>query len=468
MRPEAADLRRIAVFADLSDGDIAWLAEHSEVEDLAVGGIVVLEGQPADVMVAVVEGEIHARREHGPPDGRFVVTHAGDIGAMLPFSRLKTFPVTGRASKPSRIVRIPASLFPEMLHRMPALEARLVAILADRARQDTRDLLQREALLGLGKLAAGLAHELNNPAAAVRSAAAQLRERFNDLGHRSVDLATHELPAAALGALRSLPDTELESFLADNPLERMQREEELTSWLETQGVDRPWDVAEAFLDAGLSASAVAGLAANLPGGVAVPGLLWAADVLAVRRLLMDIENAAERISQLVGAVKSYSHLDQAPDMMDVDVRTGIDSTLAILGHKLRAKRLTVERQYAPDLPRVVAHPGELNQVWTNLIDNAIDALPEGGQIFIRAVPEPGYLLVEVVDNGPGIPPELAARIFEPFYTTKDVGQGTGLGLDIVRRIIQRRHSGEVRLESVPGDTRFEVRLPLAPPPHPES
>jgi signal transduction histidine kinase len=465
---QAADLRRIDIFADLSDEDIAWLAERCRVEDLAAGDAVVLEGQPADEMIGVVHGELHARREHGPPDGRFVLVRSGEVGAMLPFSRMKIFPVTSRAVKPTRIVRIPASLFPEMLRRMPALEPRLVAVLADRARQDTRDVLQREALLGLGKLAAGLAHELNNPAAAVRSAAGQLRERLADLSHRSVDLAGEELPADAMEALRDLPAGVLEPMAADNPLERMQREEELTSWLESKGVDRPWDVAEAFLDAGLSTPAVAALAARLPDASAVPGLLWAADVLAVRRLLLDIENAAERISQLVGAVKTYSHLDQAPDKTETDVRTGIDSTLAILGHKLRAKHLTVERQYAPDLPLVVGHPGELNQVWTNIIDNAIDALPDGGRISIRATAEPGYLLVEVADNGPGVQPELAGRVFEPFFTTKDVGQGTGLGLDIVRRIIQRRHGGEVRLESVPGDTRFEIRLPLSGPTDAES
>jgi signal transduction histidine kinase len=234
----------------------------------------------------------------------------------------------------------------------------------------------------------------------------------------------------------------------------------MSDWLEERGVEKGWEWSEAFLEASLTPSdldvLVAGVATE-----AVPALVaWVAGTLEARRLTSEIGSAAHRISELVASVKTYSHLDRAPDKQPTDVRQGIDSTLIMLGHELKAKAIRVVRADPPDLPQVVAHPGELNQVWTNLIDNAIDAVPPGGELRVETVAETSQVVVRVIDNGPGIPPDVRSRIFEPFFTTKGVGEGSGLGLDIVQRIV-RQHAGQIDVESAPGRTVFTVRLPLS-------
>jgi signal transduction histidine kinase len=322
---------------------------------------------------------------------------------------------------------------------------------------------ERGRLISLGTLAAGLAHELNNPAAAAKSTSADLRAVVSRLAALPGWLATGELTSARFQAIQDLQsDAIARSTTAPTvgAIEASRREEEIGSWLEDQEVENPWDVAPTFVAAGLDLpwldTATKMLGANSLSGA----LRWVADALLATELLDQLDDATSRITQLVSAVKDYSYLDRSTEQ-EIDIHDGIEKTLVILGHKLRPG-VEVTRDYDAHLPRVLAQGSELNQVWTNLIDNAIDAMDGHGQLRIRTRREEHALLVEIIDQGAGIPPELGAHVFDPFFTTKEVGKGTGLGLDIVRRIVVDRCNGEISFESVPGETRFLVRLPLPP------
>lgn len=459
---KGAELRRVDAFADLSDADLAWLAETGEILSLPAGAAIVREGDPADIMLAVIDGELRAVRETPPADGRVYVVKAGMVSGMLPFSRLKNFPVTSRAVVPTRLLRFPAARFAEMLQRIPVLEPRLVTVMADRVRDQAREEHKRETLMALGKLSAGLAHELNNPAAAARRASGELGERLGALPRLFTALVAARLEPAECDALDRLLARAMERGHAapDGTLARADREDELIDWLADRGIDEPERLAGTFVDRGLAVADLEALSTSLSDAALPAGLAWAEALAAADALAADIQTATTRISDLVAAVKSYSRMDQAPAREQTDMRESLETTLTILAHKLRHKGIALEKSFAPDLPRVAAYAGELNQVWTNLIDNAVDAAPQGGHIGVRATKEHDHVLVEIIDDGPGIPEDIKDRIFEPFFTTKPVGQGTGLGLDIAHRIVTRRHGGEIRVDSRPGETRVQVRLPV--------
>jgi signal transduction histidine kinase len=459
----ADDLKLVPIFADLEPGQREWLAAHGVEVWLEAGETAIAEGAPADRMVALLSGEIHGRRERGPQDGRIFVMRPGDVGGMLPFSRMTTFTATARAVARSRLVWIAAAHFPEMLRQIPALEPRLVGILTDRVREATRVDQQREKLMALGKLSAGLAHELNNPAAAVQRSASELRDRLVALRSLAARLIECDLAPRSMQAAVAIYRAAIERSRAGrepDPVALGDREEALGQWLEEHGVERPWLLAGTFAGFGVEPPELDGLA-TVAAGPALPCLVsWMEGGLAAEGLLGEINTAAHRITELVAAIKSYSHMDEAQARADVDLRRELDSTLTMLAHKVRKKGVQVAREFERDLPAIEAFPGELNQVWTNLLDNAIDAVSPGGHIVVRAAREGDLVNVEVRDDGPGIPPEIQPRIWEPFFTTKPVGEGTGLGLEVVHRIVVRRHGGAVSVSSVPGDTRFSVRLPL--------
>jgi len=317
-------------------------------------------------------------------------------------------------------------------------------------------------MTALGTLAAGLAHELNNPAAAVRRDAEALETRLAGLADLAADLCAMGLDGQKLRALGALAESlrQREPPLFD-ALGRSRCEEAVGEWLDSRGVADAWVLAGALVDAGVTDADLESVGQLVPPGGIAGAVRWIETLVDATRLAHDIRAASARISELVQSVKVYSHMDRAGDKEIIDLREGLDSTLVMLGHKLKKKNLRLERDYAADLPTIPAYPGELNQVWTNLLDNAIDAAPEAGLIRIEAARDSKTsVAVRMIDNGPGVPPEIQSRIFEPFFTTKPVGQGTGLGLDIVERIVVQQHGGTVDVESQPGRTVFVVRLPF--------
>jgi signal transduction histidine kinase len=458
---ETQDLRQIPVLSDLPEDQLAWLAQQGEDRRVEPGGILFREGDPAEHMFVFFEGEFQGRSER-VSDGRFFAAGAGDITGLLPFSRLQTFQGTGRAVTPVRVGLFHKRIFQEMLHRMPELTERLVAIMLDRVRETTRVSEQRDKLAALGKLSAGFAHELNNPAAAVKRAAGGVLEVRKELRAASLRIDRRSLTREQRTYIAGCEDAALELIQrpVSKPLtaiERSDREQELEDWMEQHAIPEPWKIAPMLVEVEIDSAKLDEIAEGVGADALHDVLLRMNYTLLAARMVKEIDQGATRIFELVQAVKGYTYMDQAAEQ-EIDIHAGIESTLTILAFKLRNKSIRVEREYDRAVPKIWAYGGELNQVWTNLIANAIDAMPEGGELRIRTCQDPRDVVVELQDNGSGIPPDVLPHIFEPFFTTKPMGEGTGLGLDISMRVI-RKHRGEIRAQSKPGATTFRVSLP---------
>jgi signal transduction histidine kinase len=452
----AEQLRKIAVFADLPQEDLLWFVSKCQELRVAPGDIVMCEGDKPEFMMIMLEGEIRARAERGPADGPVFTMNSGEVSGMLPFSRLKVISVTGRAVVPSHYLAFHVSHFEEMFHRLPELVRRLVGLLADRVRNVTRQEQQHEKLAALGKLSAGLAHELNNPSAAARRSAAALRDCLARLRDSARNTEIGPEDCALLAKRGEEIRASLKPAQFKDEFARVEREEGIQAWLEARQVNDAWKLSPALAEANLT-DAHLEIFASAAGASLGPELTRFATLLEMDRIAEELENSSARISDLIKAIKEYSYMDQGP-VQEVDIERGLETTLTIMHHKLK-RGITVTRDFAPNLPRVMANGSELNQVWTNLIDNAADAMNGSGRLTIRTARENDFVLVEISDNGPGIPPEVKSRIFDPFFTTKGVGQGTGLGLDVVSRIIKNVR-GQINVTSAPGDTRFQVRIPM--------
>ena len=449
-------LRKIPVFEDQPREEMLWFVSQCEERRVAVGDIVMREGDPPDFMMVVLEGAMRARAEQGSADGPVFTASTGDVTGMLPFSRTKVISVTGRAVQPLHFLAFPVIQFPELFKRLPELVRRLVGLLADRVRNVTRTEQQHEKLAALGKLSAGLAHELNNPSAAARRSAAALRDCLDRLRSAARTTTIGPQDCALLAQTEEQIRSSLKPAQFKDEFARVEREESIQSWLESQNVADAWRLAPPLAESNLTdADLQSFLAAS--GASLGSELTRFATLLEMDRIADELDHSSARISDLIKAIKEYSFMDQGP-LQEVDIERGLETTLTIMHHKLK-RGIGVTRDYAPNLPKVMASGSELNQVWTNLIDNAADAMNGNGKLSIRTARENDFVLVEIADNGPGIPPDVKSRIFDPFFTTKGVGQGTGLGLDVVNRIIRNVH-GQINVTSVPGDTRFQVRIPI--------
>ena len=463
--PEKVEaLRRVHVFADLPEDQLQWFAAQVEDYRYPAGEVLFSKGDKPDVMVIYLEGEVHAYWDENDHDVVYIARageRSTEVTGMLPFSRMTEFQVTGRAVTPVRLFRFPVSLFPELMQRMPILVQRLVGIMSDRVREATTLDQQQDKLMALGKLSAGLAHELNNPAAAATRAANDLVETLKQLRAADMRLCSHDLTDEQQESIDAFESRAIDRTATGeqlNSLDQSDREDEVSEWLETHGVAEPWKVSANLVEAGTDSAALDQFLKEIPPTAIVDVLARVNCQLAAAKLASEIKTSTTRIFELVKAIKEYSYMDQAA-VQDLDVHKGLDNTLLILKYKLRKKNINVVRDYAESLPLINAYGSELNQVWTNLIVNAVEAMSEGGTLKVRTKREPTDILVEVRDNGAGIPAPVRSRIFEPFFTTKAVGEGTGLGLDTVARIV-RKHRGNVRFESKPGDTCFQVRLPI--------
>ncbi|MGB3543249.1 sensor histidine kinase [Rubrivirga sp.] len=458
----ADDFRTIAVFEDQPADALEWLASVAEERLIEAGTVPFNRGDVADTMFCVLEGGFQIFTIQGPKRTLFGTIRAGEISGMLPFSRMETFAGEGVALEDTRVANIHQRHFPEMLNRMPEVGKRLVARMTDRVRESSKNDVQREKMMALGKLSAGLAHELNNPAAAIRRSVADLRERLEMMPTLVTRLTGHGLTPDQVEAARGA----LMTCTAPTPgtlstVARGEVEDELADWLEDRDIPHAYIIAEVLADEGVTPKALTHLAEHVDEDALADVILWIEKGLAADRLLNEIERASGRISDLVASVKGYTHRDQAPERQQMALSDGIDQTLVMLGHAVRAKNVEVILEYG-DVPDVCAFPGEINQVWTNLLDNALDAVPEGGRIEVATSVEGAMVCVQITDNGPGMPEEIRERVFEPFFTTKEPGSGTGLGLDIARRIVDQ-HEGRITVESEPGRTTFDVCLPIEAP-----
>lgn len=457
----AEALQRIGPLQGLPLEDRLWLARHGQEFVANPGDVLFEEGTPAANMLLILKGEIHVRRQHGGPMALFI-GRAGQMTGVLPFSRMKTYGGQGFAISPVWALIVPKEIFPEMLQAIPSMTQRVVSTLLDRVREVTRIEQQAEKLSALGKLAGNLAHELNNPASAAQSAASSLAEMLTANRSNRFKLVNLCLSAEQIQSVQSWEEEIIARGAArgrseQNPVDFIEREESIRTWLNTIQCPTPWEVAPQLAEQGVSTADLDKLREILAGDSAsCISLQFFARFLRASRSVQTLAHSTARIFDLIDAVKAYSNMDRAP-ILEVDVPAGLDATLQML--QSRMDRIQIERDYEAGLPRINAYGGELNQVWTALIENALDALGNQGRLRLACKLEGEMLLVEIWDTGPGIPPELQERIFEPFFTTKAPGQGLGLGLDNAMRIV-RKHKGHLSVRSEPGSTCFRVRLPL--------
>ena len=440
----------------LTPGQIEALMPYGKELKVQTGDFLFDERSVVDSFYVVLEGGVEISRLDGAEEIPLQSHVPGEFTGGLAVLTGRTSIHRARAGTPSRILEIASETFRRVAAELPDVADIFISGLARRMRFTQRAYRQQEKLAALGKLSAGLAHELNNPAAAARRASEELggailEAQLTAIGHDERFSAGER---EALVAMQR--ETATDNATLRDPLSLGDAEEELADWLEDQGYDEPWDVAPVLAAAGVDTGRLETLAEVLDDRSLGWGLGWLASTLDLISLAGEIGTSVGRISELVGAMKEYTYMDRAA-VGEVDVISGLQNTLTILGPRLQ--NVSLRREYEDDLPQIPGRGGELNQVWTNLVDNAIDAVDGRGSIILRAYVQGGRVVVEVVDDGPGIPRQAQGRVFEPFYTTKEVGSGTGLGLDIVRRIVTG-HGGEVFVQSEPGETRFTVRLPL--------
>ncbi len=452
------DPNATSLFPRLSDDEIARLLKHGREIELAPGDPLFTEGQPGYHFYVVLAGQVKVTKQVGGQETVLTVHQPGEFTGEISMMTGAPAIATARAATPSRVLQIEPDAFRRVLAECSETTSRIVGAMAERAKDVEGQLRQQEKLAALGKLSAGLAHELNNPAAAAGRAAKQLRDKLDAVSGAVLGEGAHLSPAqrALLGDLRRESAADAAPL---DPVAQSDREEELTDWMEAHDVADAWELAPALATAGLDPGRLDDLAEALGDADALSAALrWLEATSATACLLREVEQSTARISELVGSVKEYTFMDRSK-VQEVDVHAGLESTLTILAHKLK-HGVTVVRDYDRSLPCIPAYGSELNQVWTNLIDNAVDAMDGKGKLTIRTAREGDSVLVEIADDGPGIPAALLSRIWEPFFTTKGVGEGSGLGLDIARRVVTVRHKGDVRVQSAPGDTRFQVRLPI--------
>jgi len=464
------ELKTLFLFEALTDEQLDWLARHGRVEEFPPGGTVFAEGEPAEGFYVLLSGTLALSRRVQQDDVETARTdqRGAYMGATQAYLRddpgvVRTYQASMRAISDCTFFVLSAEDFGTMMRDWFPMAIHLLEGLFFGMRNSQAVIGERQRLAALGSLASGLMHELNNPAAATVRATAALRERVAGMRQKLGMLADGRIQAEQLRALTQVVEPILERAAKApelSPMQASDREDELDDWLDERGITSGWDLAPIFVTGGIDVTCLADVADRVAPELLELSLRWIGYSLETEQLMSDIEDAGNRIASLVTAAKQYSHLDRASHQW-IDVHEGLKSTLVMLTHKLHG--IEVVKEFDRSLPQIPAHPAELNQVWTNLIDNAAQAMNGEGTLTVRTARDGDRVLVEIADTGPGIPPELRQRVFEPFFTTKPVGEGTGLGLDISYRIVVNGHGGDISVRSQPGNTRFQVRLPLNEP-----
>ena len=461
------ELKKIIALRDLPDEHLEWILAHSEYEEYEDGDILYKTGDVIEAMAFLLEGKIYFYLN---VNGKLVYyfsfendDHSGGVTGLLPYSRMRSSPGNSCAVGKVRLIKLHKKYFQELEQLNPDFTQRLIGYMTERARSFATTQLQHEKVSALGKLAAGIAHEMNNPAAAINRISAELNKRSKQNYELTEELLKHNINPGLIRNIREIARNKEDNRFAKTkitPLQLIQKEDELNEWLNEKGSNGRNEMAETFVEAGFSPDDLEKIILDVPYDAFQNILDWFENLLSSELLIKDLENASDRITMLVGAIKSHVRMDRSGDLHSTNIHEDLENTLLLLGYKIRDKNIQVKKKFCEDMSEVDAYIGELNQVWTNIIDNAIYAVPQNGELEIETECDKKDITVRITDNGEGIPKEILSRIFDPFFTTKKVGEGTGIGLDIVKNVITR-HNGEVKVNSIPGKTEFIIRIPVS-------
>ena len=461
------DLRRNVALQNLPDEHLKWILDRSEYFEYNDGDTLLTTGMPIDHMYCFIEGKMSVYMD---VDGRLVYYHSvennaltGGITGVLPYSRLKSSPGYAYAAGKLRGIKLHKKYFQELEQLNPDFIQHLIAYMTERARVFATAKMQKEKVSALGKLAAGIAHEMNNPSAAISRISEELDKRLKLNFELTKELLKYNITPEIIDNIQELAENKGKRSFAKTkltPLQRIQIEDELNDWLNEKGVNSTNEIAETFAETGISPDDLEKIIKNVPKEALQNIFDWLENLISSELILKDLYNASARITMLVGAIKSHVRMDRSGDLQRTKVHEDLENSLILLGYKIKDKNIQLKKNFCADMTEVDAYVGELNQVWTNIIDNAIYAVPRNGEIVIETKCDKNNITVKITDNGTGIPKEILSRIFDPFFTTKKVGEGTGIGLDIARNVINR-HKGEINVHSVPGKTEFIISIPVS-------
>lgn len=459
------DLRKVVVLHDLPEDIINWIYEKSEYIEIEEGVLFYKKDEPAEHLWLIPEGRFDFYMD---VNGQEVLYYnfqndnvTGGVGGLLPYSRMKVSPGNAYTVAFTKVFKLHKKYFDELAQVSPELNNRLISYMTERARAFATIKLQQEKVSALGKLAAGIAHEMNNPASAINRIAAELTKRLKDNYDLTGKLLQFNISPELISKINALVQGQRKKQQKKklSMSEKMNREDEIESWLQKNVKGGSEITGDTFVDAGITVEDLAVIKNDVGEEEFIHILYWVENLLISQRILFDLHESSSRISHLVSAIKSHVHMDQTNELTCTDIHRDIENTLTLMGYKIREKNITIKKIFAENLPEVPVYIGEMNQVWTNIIDNAIYAMQKGGELTIETFYDSKNVCVKICDNGTGIPPEILSRIFDPFFTTKKVGEGTGIGLDLVNRII-KNHNGEIKVFSKPGNTEFKIYIPV--------